>query len=228
MKIRKRDNAYILKLCQIIGIALLCIVLCVSSYKFTMSWFKDESITSNGKPSVLIVGTVNLHVETDFNFYNLVLAPDTLYTSYIDGSETKTYATRLTVEEENDVRSIYVRAKFTTNRDELTLYFGDTLTTSTSYEKERDYGKWYLHTDGYYYYIGSVGEDINGVGMEEVKFNLGYFVDNTLDNSVATENVSMEFVFESIQRPYGAYDVVWDAPTVFDQFALLDTGYPKA
>lgn len=212
-KVNKRSNG----LYQIIGILLLCVSVFALSFSITSAWFTDKSVTSNGEPNILIVGTVDLDVTTFFNFYNLVLAPDTLYLSDVINGETKSYKTTVRTSDENDVRTIYVRAKFTTNRSELSLYF-ENLTTATTYNPATCLGKWYLHTDGYYYYIGAVGG-------EDVTFNTGYYVNNELHNDVAKEAVELEFVFESIQRPYGAYKEVWPgAPTVFNQFALADAG----
>jgi hypothetical protein len=225
---KKASN--MLKLYQTVGIILLCILLAVVSYGVTLSWFVDESITSNGKPNILVVGTVDLTVETNFNFYNLVLAPDTLYKNNIEDGQNESYATRIRTSDENDVQTIYVRAKFTTNRTELTLHF-DNLTTATTYTSS-ELNKWvYNSADGYYYYLGEVG-------TSEIIFNSGYYVDNTLHNAPAGPNVlnapnakadvEINFVFESIQRPYGAYDAVWTtAPAIFDAFAKANSGYPK-
>jgi hypothetical protein len=161
---------------------------------------------------------VDLNVKTNFNYYNLVLAPDTIYTENIEDGKTVSYATKLSTSVKNDVGNIYVRAKFTTNRSELSLYFNN-LTTDTVYTSSAN-GKWvYNESDEYYYYIGSVG-------TTEITFNAGYYVDNTLDNSDAGDEVEIDFVFESIQRPYGAYHAVWaTAPAIFDTFASADSGY---
>ena len=220
---------------QIIGIALLCVVAIYTSYSITMAWFMDESVTSNG-PNIMVVGTVDLKVETDFNFYNLVLAPDTYYIEE-DG---KRYGTYLTTNTNNDTKSIYVRCKVEiempppvdpyTKAAELTLYFVNQETRKSnittgdgnSYVESRDLGKWFYNSsDDYYYYIGSVG-------TEEVEFNSGYHVNNALNNKIAKEDVSINLTFESIQRPYGAYVELWTtAPKVFTDFAKSDTLYPE-
>ena len=229
MKKVSKNRSHIFKIYQTLGIILLCAILLFGSYKLTLAWFVDQSVTSNGYPNILVVGTVDLNVNTNFNFYNLVLAPDTIYTQNIEDGETVSYATRLTTNIKNDIGSIYVRAKFETNRPELSLYFNN-LTTDTTYT-EAAKGKWFYNAevdtdddgvndsgDGYYYYIGSVG-------TAEIIFNAGYYVDNTLDNSKAGAEVTIDFVFESIQRPYGAYKAVWDgAPDIFNEFAYVDTG----
>lgn len=226
MRKPRTNNSHMRKLYQIIGIILLCVILFIASYQITLAWFVDQSVTSNGEPNILVVGTVDLNVETNFNFYNLVLAPDTIYTENIEDGKTVSYATRINAGVSNDTGTIYVRAKFETNRQELSLYFNN-LTTATSYPEDEESrknvnGKWfYNEPDGYYYYIG-------GVGTSEVIFNAGYYVDNTLNNSKAGEEVEINFVFESIQRPYGAYHAVWTtAPTVFDGFASFDSGYTE-
>lgn len=209
---------HITRLYQVIGIALLCVLTVYISYSVTTAWFLDESITSNGKPNIMVIGTVDLDVRSNFNFYNLVLAPDTYYTTYTENGVPRSYGTYLTTSEDNDVQTIYVRTKFYTNRSELTLHFEGNITTNTSYNASTDLNKWYHHTDGYYYYIGSIG-------TTPVEFNAGYHVDNTLRNEIAYDEVTLEFVFESIQRPYGAYKALWDsAPAIFNQFALSDTG----
>ena len=213
---KERSNT---KLYQVIGIALLCFAVLIPSYNFTSAWFLDESITSNGDPTILVVGTVDLDVKTDFNYFNLVLAPDTIYTTDTIDGNTVDYSTQIHTSEDNDVKTVYVRAKWTTNRSELTLYFTGNTTTVNSYTEATSKNKWYLHTDGYYYYIGEVGST-------DIMFNAGYRVDNSLNNDVAKEEVEMEFVFETIQRPYGAYKAVWTtAPEVFNTFARQNTGY---
>ena len=224
MKKRKKSlKSRHYKVYQFLGIVLLCLILFFLSYQFTMAWFVDQSTTSNGEPNILVVGTVDLRVQTNFNFYNLVLAPDMVYTENIEDGQSVSYATRLTTSTKNDTGSIYVRAKFYTNRPELSLHFTN-LTTATSFVDEEtgdtESGKWfYNEEDDFYYYLGSVG-------TSEVIFNAGYYVDNTLDNSKAGDEVEINFTFEAIQRPFGAYSVVWDsAPTIFDEFAVLDSGY---
>ena len=217
MKIAPKKHS-LKRLYQILGILLLCLTLVYSSYRVTTAWFMDDSVTSNGEPNIMVIGTVDLEVKTDFNFYNLVLAPDTYYTTYIENGETRYHGTYIKTSEKNDVKSIYVRAKFETNRDELTLYFDGNITTNTTYNADLDLNKWYYHTDGYYYFIGSVG-------TEEIEFNAGYHTDNTFINAKSYEDVTLELVFESIQRPYGAYKAVWEgAPDIFNEFALADSG----
>lgn len=214
---------------QILGICLLCILFVSITYTVTLAWFMDESTTSTGEPdvNVLVVGTVDLDVTTNFNFYNLALAPDTTYLSGEINGETVSYATKLKTSDNNDIGNVYVRVKFTVeNRPELTLYFGeDRLTTETEYNSQSA-GRWYYNAeidenddgvvdsgDGYYYYIGSVGS-------EEVIFNDGYHVSNSLHNGIAGEPVNFGFEVEAIQRPYGAYTALWTtAPAVFNDFA---------
>lgn len=204
---------------QILGICLLCILLVAMTYNVTLAWFSDESTTSTGDPNILVVGTVDLDVTTSFNFYNLALAPDTTYLSGNINGEEVSYATKLKTAESNDISSIYVRVKFTVvNRPELTLYFSENrLTTDTEYSLDSANRWYYNEEDGYYYYIGSVGD-------EEIIFNDGYHVDNTLNNEIAGEPVDFGFEFEAIQRPYGAYIALWPtAPDVFNDFASSDT-----
>ena len=219
------------KLYQAIGIALLCVLVVYLSYNVTTAWFLDESITSNGKPNIMIIGTVDLDVQSNFNFYNLVLNPDTYYTTYTENGVPRSYGTYLTTSEDNDVKSIYVRCKVEITVPapaDLSLYFinqetqTSNLTTGdgNSYLESRDHNKWFYNTtDGYYYYIGSIGKD-------KVEFNSGYHVNNSLINEIAYGDVSITMTFESIQRPYGAYHAFWDdtAPDVFKEFALGDTG----
>jgi len=162
-----------------------------------------------------------LSVETHFNFYNLVLAPDTLYTENIEDGKAVSYATRIRTSNDNDTGTIYVRAKFTTNRPELTLHFNK-FTDATTYNDDLE-GYWcYNSSDQYYYYLGEVGST-------DIIFNSGYYVDNTLNNSKANADVEINFVFESIQRPYGAYHAVWkSAPGIFDSFASSNSGYVES
>lgn len=222
------------KIYHLLGIVLLCIVLVVTAVSFTSAWFMDESKTSTGAPNILLIGTVDLEVNTNFNFYNLVLAPDTDYINGTEDGKSVSYATTLKTSSKNDAGAIYVRAKFETNRPELSLIFGSNITTDTIYNPDLHKDKkWYYNAlvdedndgvydsgDGYYYYIGSVG-------TTAITFNTGYHVDNTLNNSVAGEDVTINFIFESIQRPYGAY-TVWEntAPEIFKSFANGDS--PKA
>lgn len=219
---------------HIIGIALLCVLTVYLSYSVTVAWFLDESVTSNGKPNIMVIGTVDLDVQSNFKFYNLVLAPDTYYTTYTENGVPRSYGTYLTTSENNDTKTIYVRCKVeivVPAPAELTLYFINQQTQQsnltsgdgTSYQESRDHEKWFYNDkDGYYYYIGSIG-------TEEVEFNSGYHVNNALWNDIAYGDVSITMTFESIQRDYGAYDAIWgdDAPKVFTDFAKLDTGYPK-
>ena len=103
-KPQKKKNGK--RLYQVIGMALLCVLVVYMSYTATTAWFLDESITSNGKPNIMIIGTVDLDVKSNFNFYNLVLAPDTYYTTYTENGVPRSYGTYLTTSEDNDVKTI--------------------------------------------------------------------------------------------------------------------------
>ena len=65
----KSSNSY--SLFKVIAIFVLGFLLILLSYSVTSAWFMDESVTSNGEPNINIVGTVELEVTTNFNFYNL-------------------------------------------------------------------------------------------------------------------------------------------------------------
>jgi hypothetical protein len=196
-----------LKLYQVAGIILLCILIAVLTFNITLSWFVDESITSNGKPDILVVGTVDLDVRTNFNFYNLVLAPDTIYKNNVEGGKTVDYGTYVSTTSESDTGNIFVRAKFATDRPELTLHF-DNNNWIKSDETETINGLTY----DFYYYLGSVG-------LTKVVFNSGYKVDNTLDNSKANADVKISFIFEGIQSQYGAHTALWpNSPTAFKNY----------
>lgn len=194
------------KIYQILGILVLCVALVLVTYNVTTAWFLDQSITSNGKPKISIIGTIDLDVTTNFDFYNLTLAPDTIYTTDQSGNDIGTY---ISTSAENNIKDVYIRAKFTTNREELTLYITDE--------------KWvYNATDQYYYYLGAVGST-------DVQFNAGYSVDNTLTNDKGNDDVSIEIIVDAIQRPYGAYkeESTWStAPEIFKDFAATDSGVP--
>ncbi|MGN0960590.1 MAG: hypothetical protein ACI4PF_00155 [Christensenellales bacterium] len=224
MKIKQNNKSF--KIYQIIGIVVLCLSLIMISYRVTTAWFMDESVTSNGEPNISIIGTIDLDVTTNFDFYNLALAPDTIYTTDQDGADIGTY---LKTSTNNDIREVYVRIKYTKTRNdstlgaevdcpELTLYFDGNLTTATTYSMAVNNMWVYNSTDGYYYYLGSIGS-IN------TQFNAGYATDNTFNNAKASSQVYIKLEVEAIQRPYGAYKAVWDtAPTIFNEFALADSG----
>ena len=63
----------------VVAIVLCMIALTVFSTQ-TLSWFMDESTTSNGEPDITLIGTLDLDITTNFKFKNLSLAPDTIYT----------------------------------------------------------------------------------------------------------------------------------------------------
>ena len=227
MKLSKSNKH--LKIYQLIGIAVLCIALITLTYNVTTAWFRDSSVTSNGKPNITIIGTIDVDVTTNFCFYNLALAPDTTYTTDQDGGDIGTY---LKTSSENDIREVYVRIKYTATRydkvtdseiacDELTLYFDpDNFTTSTSYNATNDHNKWvYNSKDDYYYYLGSIGSD------KYTQFNAGYSTDNSMNNKKANADVYIKLEIEAIQRPYGAYEAVWgdDVPAIFESF-VTDSG----
>ena len=214
---------------QVIGILLLCISLIMGTYSLTTAWFRDESITSNGAPNIAIIGTIGLDITTNFNFKNLVLAPDTTYTQDRDNNDIGTYIKKSA---DNDIDGAFCRVKFEYGRelqpeedetftpDELTLYFGNgKITDSTTYS-DSDMGKWYYvgsgeaGDPGYYYYIGIIRE-------ASIQFNAGYTVNNKLYNVIAGVDVDIKFTFEAIQWQYGAYHE-WDSesPDVFKQYAL--------
>lgn len=201
---------------QAFGIVLLCLSLIALTYNITFAWFRDSSVTSN-EPNVTIVGTIALDVTTNFKFTNLTFAPDTTYTVDSNGDS---IATKIKTAEEHDIDGAFVRLKWTTNRSEITLHFGDNLTTSSDYTGTSDENNWYYNSsDGFYYYIGIVKDT-------DVTFNEGYYVDNTLHNAKAGAPVEMSFYVEGLQSQYGAYLAEWTtAPKIFNTYARQKMGY---
>ena len=208
------------------------ITLCLSFFALivnsTISYFVDESITSNNsRPSITLIGTLDLEVTTNFDFKNLVLAPDTIYTEDFLGQD---IGTKIIATEKHDIYGAYVRVKFETTRknvgeeefvdnsDLLKLYFEeDALTTSTTLTDD-DKDKWfYNETDGYYYWIGVVTKE------KVVEFNSGYKTTNRFTNVEKNAEVSIDYTVEAIQRQYDAYVKVWEtAPDIFVEWAIED------
>ena len=176
----------------------------------TSSWLRDKSITSNGTPNMSVVGTIELETRTNFNFYNLTLAPDTIYT--IDNLH-QDIATYVNTTSNNDILDVFVRIKFITNRSELALYFDGNRTEDTTYSSACNNKWFYNSSDQYWYYIGTINSS-------PTMFNAGYMVDNTLTNAKKSAEVEMTFIFEGLQKPYGAYREEWTtAPNVFKTYA---------
>ena len=212
------------RLYQLLGILLLCISLISIVSDITLSWFRDQSVTSNGDADITIIGTLDLDVTTNFNFYNLALAPDRIYTTDNQGQAIGTY---LRTSSDHDIHGAYVRIKFETtrrnagdsefrdNKDLLDLYFNGNLTTNSSYTAS-ERGKWYYHTDGYYYYIGAIENT-------DVCFNVGYKTSNRMTNVERNAEVRIDYTVETIQRQYDAYVDVWtSAPAIFTGWAVKD------
>ena len=90
----------------------------------------------------------------------------------------------------------------------------DSLATSETWDKGN---KWiYNENDDYYYYIGYIG-------VGDTRFNAGYYIDNTLNNSKANANVDIVIKVEAIQRQNGASGAVWtSSPEAFKSFVLSD------
>lgn len=218
MKTYKHKTTY--KLYHFIGIAILCFSLIMLTYNMTSAWFMDESVTSNGD-NLSIIATIDLDVTTNFNFYNLALAPDTIYKTDQHGADIGTYMK--TSDKTSTNLAVYVRVRYTTNRPELSLYFesNEITTEKNNYDAAQHHKKWVLADDGYYYYL-------DAVRTSNIRFNSGYKTDNTFINSKAGDPVSITLEFEAIQQPYGAYadKGVWaDPPKIFKQFAQQNSGY---
>lgn len=209
----KRQKNKRSKIYQILGICLLCIAFIYLTYEVTTAWFLDKSTTSNGDANITIIGTLELDVQSNFNFYNLALQPDYIYTVDKNGEAIGTYLR--TKNPDHNIDGAFVRIKYTTRRkvegatewvdnsDLLKLYFNS--------EMEE---KWvYNDKDGYYYYLGSVFGDY-------IEFNEGYRTDYKIGNEYKNAQVEIDLQVESIQRQYGAYHAVWpDAPDQFEAFA---------
>lgn len=214
------------KVYQIFGILLLCFAL-VSIFSYsTVSWLMDQSTTSNGEPNIVLVGTLDLDVTTNFKFKNLALAPDTTYTTDQSGEDIATYIKTSTL---HDIDGAYVRIRFTTTRknvgdssyidnsDLLSLYFVGNLTTATTYSDSTKNKWFYNSSDNYYYYIG-------GIYSSNIMFNRGYKTSNTMQNIYADADVRLEFIVESIQRQYGASAEVWNtAPQIFKTMVTTES-----
>ena len=205
----------------------ICISFVVLLINTTVAYFMDQSTTSNDGVKLIVIGTLDLDVTTNFNFQNLALAPDTLYLIDHQGEDIGTY---IKTSDDHDVYGAYVRVRFTTKRqnvgdsedrdnlDLLNLYFTpDEVTTNTSYSEGSDKDKWFYNaTDNYYYYIGAVEDQF-------VRFNTGYKTSNYMTNVERNAPVEIEILVESIQRQYDAYADVWTtAPTIFNEWAVKD------
>lgn len=205
----------------------LCISFVVLLINSTVAYFMDQSTTSNDGVKLIIIGTLDLDVTTNFNFKNLALAPDTLYLTDYEGEDIGTY---IKTSDDHDIYGAYVRVRFTTKRhnvgepkdrvnlDLLDLYFTpDEVTTNTSYSEQNDKDKWFYNSaDNYYYYIGAVEDEF-------VRFNTGYKTSNYMTNVEKDAPVEIEILVESIQRQYDAYADVWTtAPAIFNQWAVKD------
>ena len=211
------------------AVLVLCFSFIVLLVNTTLAWFVDDSTTSNGDANITLIGTLSLDVTANFNFKNLVLAPDKAYMTDYLGYDIGTY---VKTAYNHDIKGAYVRIKFSTTRknvgasefidnsDLLSLYFGEeddnNITTSNSYDNTEE-PKWYYNeTDGYYYYIGAVGDT-------NVVFNRGYKTSNRMNNEVRNAEVKIFLTVESVQRQYGAYVEVWPtAPTIFVEWAEAD------
>ena len=193
---------------------LLCIAFIYLTYEVTTAWFLDKSTTSNGT-NITIIGTLELDVKTNFNFYNLALQPDYLYEEDKDGQAIGTYIR--TKNPDHNIDGAFVRIKYTTRRklEDSTEWVDNSDLLSLYFKDNED--EWvYNDTDGYYYYLGSVFGDF-------VEFNKGYKVDYKIGNEYKNAKVEVDFQVEAIQRQYGAYLEVWDtAPDAFNTFAQTE------
>lgn len=208
--VHKNKNKHIY---QILGVCLLCIAFVYIIYDVTMAWFLDSSTTSNGEPNITIIGTLELDVQTNFNFYNLSLQPDYTYEVDKDDQPIGTYVK--TKDVEHDVDGAFVRIKYTTRRKlESASEWVDNSDLLMLYFDEDMIDKWVFNSkDGYYYYLGSVFNTY-------VEFNKGYKTSYKIGNEYKNAQVEIDLQVESIQRQYGAYHKVWpDAPEVFNTFA---------
>ncbi len=209
----------------VVAIVLCMIALTVFSTQ-TLSWFMDESTTSNGEPDITLIGTLDLDITTNFKFKNLSLAPDTIYTLDQDGQDISTY---LKTSDNHNIDGAYVRIKFTTtrkdpgtdsfvdNKDLFDLYFDSNLTTNTTYS-DAVKNKWFFNVDdGYYYFIG-------GIYSTNIMFNKGYKTTNLMQNTNADAEVTIKFQVETVQRQYGASVDLWNtAPQIFKSMAEIES-----
>ena len=209
----------------VVAIVLCMIALTVFSTQ-TLSWFMDESTTSNGEPDITLIGTLDLDITTNFKFKNLSLAPDTIYTLDQDGQDISTY---LKTSDNHNIDGAYVRIKFTTtrkdpgtdsfvdNKDLFDLYFDSNLTTNTTYS-DAVKNKWFFNVDdGYYYFIG-------GIYSTNIMFNKGYKTTNLMQNINADAEVTIKFQVETVQRQYGASVDLWNtAPQIFKSMAEIES-----
>lgn len=215
------------KMYQNLCIIAIVIVFIAIMSSYTLSWFMDESTTSNGEPNITQIGELDMDVVTNFKFTNLVLAPDTIYTTDQSDADIATYIKTSAI---HNIDGAYVRIKFETQRrkvgeldyvdnlDLFNLYFDGNLTTSTNYNDSNTPNKWFYNaTDNYYYYLG-------GVYGENVMFNAGYKTTNRMINDVASADVKIDFTIDCIQRQYGASASVWTtAPQVFVDMVAVES-----
>ena len=96
------------KLYQIIGILLLCFSVIALSYNITTAWFMDESITSKGEPDIIVIGTIDIDVTTNFNFYNIALARIYADAAGIHWLEVKQIIVNIFAGTDFDIRIVYL------------------------------------------------------------------------------------------------------------------------
>ena len=227
----KVKNRY--KLAFIIVAVISCILMIG---EISLAWFMSDAFTDNSGDSVKVIGTIDLEVKYDFSFYNDALSPDTYYLQ----NKTNDNPTKTTVKttDKNNIDLVFVKIKFITDTEQLTLYFENNLITAgiTEYDEDTCLNKWFLnnyamidkgegvvHHEYEYYYIGLVGN-------VEVQFNKGFYVSNHIDNSFAKKDVYIKMEVYGIQSQYGAYiyeDDWKDSPEIFQSYAAEVTGYAK-
>lgn len=192
----------------------------------TLSWFEDKSSTSSPDTSVMVIGKIDLDVTYNFGFRNLALAPDTAYIEDKSGNKFETY---IKTSDKHNIDGAYVRIKCeidggkdasgnTIARPEVTLHFasGKLLSSPPSTYSSQYANTWMLGSDGYYYFIGCLTD-------AGTQFNDGYYVDNTLNNSISGSPVSIRITIEAIQRQYGASTAEWTtSPALFKSFVTAD------
>ncbi len=180
---------------KIVSLLIIIVLSFLIFYFVTYSWFGESEVGSK----VVVIGDIELVVETELAFPNDLLEPNKIYenmpTTITCAEGTDEAFIKVKLETDYKVKSKNADGELVdTHVIKPVLFVSDEMTAQGKQS-------WYhSEIDDYYYYVGYIGPDIVAT------FNTGMVVTNDINNIDRNQPVNIKITICAIQRHFKSYE----------------------
>lgn len=170
---------------KVVSLLIVVVLSFLIFYFLTSAWFGESEVGTK----VVIMGEVNLEVETNLKFPNDVLEPNKIY----DNMET-------TIKCAQGTDDAFIKIKIETDYQVLGSHvMFPILYVKPEHEAEGKNSWIYNEIDDCYYYVGFVSSEVQAI------FNTGIVITNDINNIDKSQPVKITITVYAIQRHFQSY-----------------------